>query len=123
MRAVLPLPALLCAAAALPAQVQVWQEDFDDGVLDPAWTVSANPAMPWSCFEAAGVFRFVGLTAPVAAVGETYVLERPLPPQAGVFTFEAGIRWRDDSLAQGLPEGSQVRDLRIELLDAAGVPR
>ena len=110
--------ALLLLAGPASAQTLVWQDDFNDGIVDPAWTVTFNPLQFWNTGEFGGFFHFDGLTAPFGAFNETFELQQDITDVPGAFTFEAAFEWQDNSFAPS--PGYSVLDTKMELLDASG---
>ena len=107
----LSLVASLLLAAPLAAQTQIWQDDFNDGIVDPNWTVTFSPLQFWQVGEAGGYFQFNGLTAPFGAFNETYELEQPVPSVSGALTLEIGLEWAD---SQFVPAGGSVLDTKVD---------
>lgn len=112
------LLALLLLSAPAAAQTQVWQDDFNDGVVDPAWTVTFNPLQFWNTGEFGGYYNFDGLTAPFGAFNETFELQQDITDVSGAFTFETAFEWNDNPFAPSA--GYSVLDTKMELLDASG---
>lgn len=115
--AVMSLGLLLSLALAAPAsQNPIVADDFNDGLIDPQWTVVFNPLQFWNVYEANGFFHFEGLTAPFGALQEQFVLEAGFAaPVAGSFALDFRLVWEEIA---SLPPGSGVTLTHVVLLDS-----
>ena len=99
------LTLVLASAPALPAaQNPAVADDFNDGLIDPQWTLIFDPLQFWNVYEGNGSFNFEGLTAPFGANQERFILEAGLAsPLAGAFELDFRLLWEEIA---SLPAGS-----------------
>lgn len=107
----------LLSAPAL-AQGPAWQDDFNDGVIDPMWTITFNPLTFWNCGEAGGTFNFAIGASPFGTFGEQFHLEAAVPAQSGALTARTAFNWSENPFSP--TPGASVLDQKWDLLDAAG---
>lgn len=107
---------ILTSLAAVPgsAQAPLVQDDFDDGSLDPAWSVSFTQASGWTFTESADpgqtLLEVVSLPGVPTFFEGGACLEQTLPP-TGEFDLTYSIAW----------DGTGALYVnRVFLLDAAG---
>lgn len=119
MKTILALTALLFFSTGAAAQTVVFEDDFEDSVIHPMWTVDFDQLAFWTVFEGAGNFQYLNLTTPFGANDERYTLTANVPNGLpGTFQVDADMRWNDQ---QGSPQGQDHMVFVISLLDSAGV--
>ncbi|MDP7061355.1 MAG: hypothetical protein QF489_00280 [Planctomycetota bacterium] len=119
MRSFLLLLSLAFGASAAQAQNVVLSDDFNDGVIDPMWTVTFNPLMFWDVSENGGSFNYWGLTTPFGATDERFALSADLVPPLSTFQVDANFQW-DDQV--GFLPGENVELFVIVFYDATNTP-
>jgi len=107
----------LLLASAAQAQSVVFSDDFNDGIVDPQWTVSFDPLQFWSVGEYSGAMNFDGLTAPFGAFDERYTFtgDVSLP---GEFQMNMDFSWNDQS---GFGLGENAALFVVRLYDSSGI--
>jgi hypothetical protein len=107
----------LLLASAAQAQSVVFSDDFNDGIVDPQWTVSFDPLQFWSVGEYSGAMNFDGLTAPFGAFDERYTFtgDVTLP---GEFQMNMDFSWNDQS---GFGLGENAALFVVRLYDSSGI--
>lgn len=104
-------------ASAAQAQSVVFSDDFNDGIVDPQWTVTFDPLQFWSVGEYLGEMNFDGLTAPFGAFDERYTFTGnvSLP---GTFQMNMDFSWNDQS---GTPLGDNGGTFVVRMYDSSGI--
>ncbi len=107
----------LLLASAAQAQSVVFSDDFNDGIVDPQWTVTFDPLQFWSVGEYLGEMNFDGLTAPFGAFDERYTFTGnvSLP---GTFQMNMDFSWNDQS---GTPLGDNGGTFVVRMYDSSGI--
>jgi len=107
----------LLLASAAQAQSVVFSDDFNDGIVDPQWTVSFDPLQFWSVGEYLGEMNYDGLTAPFGAFDERYTFtgDVSLP---GTFQMNMDFSWNDQS---GTPLGDNGGTFVVRMYDSSGI--
>lgn len=105
--------ALTALSAPLAAQAPVWEDDFNDGVVDPMWTTAFNGLVFWNCGEFGGTFNFALGASPFGTFAEEFSMTSAVPAQAGALTFKSSLDWMENTTDSTL-------DVRYDLLDGAG---
>lgn len=107
----------LLLASVAQAQSVVFSDDFNDGIVDPQWTVAFDPLLFWSVGEYTGEMNFTDLSAPFGAFGQRYSFtgDVTLP---GTFQLNMDFSWNDQS---GLPAGDNAALFVVRLYDSSGI--
>ncbi len=105
--------ALTALSAPLAAQAPVWEDDFNDGVVDPMWTVAFNGLVFWNTGEFGGTYNFALGASPFGTFAEEFSLTSAVPSQAGALTFKSSLDWMENTTDSTL-------DVRYDLLDGSG---
>lgn len=113
MRISTTILALSVLSAPALAQAPVWQDDFNDGVVDPMWTVALNPLVFWNTGEFGGTYNLALGASPFGTIAEEFSLTSAVPAQAGALTFKSSLDWLENTTDSTL-------DVRYDLLDNAG---
>lgn len=117
---ILPLIAPLLLAAPAAAQVSVWHDDFNDGVIGLNWGQTYNAAQPWNVDESGGKLNFHGInTQTFSAPNETYIMLTPVPSTSGEVTLRTSLEWSEHPNAPG-PGGTYLHT-RIAVQGFGGV--
>lgn len=118
MKALLPILGLCLTAGAASAQNIVFEDDFNDGIVAPMWTVTFDQLAFWNAGEYTDSFHFTQLTTPFGAFDERYTLATTIAGgHQGAFQLDSRFRWNDQQTS-GVGDDAMV--LVVHLYDAAG---
>lgn len=112
-----PCVAILALGTA-SAQNIILQDDFNDGLVNPQWTVTFDQLAFWNAGEYTDSFHFTQLTTPFGAFDERYTLDHQIPGGLqGSFQLDSRFRWNDQ---QTSAVGEDAMVLVVHLYDSVG---
>lgn len=122
-QAIVALLVMALAAAATTGFGAEIHDDFNDGVLDPAWTVQFNNANGWTYSEAGTNLTVTEIAATVmshdgmALIPSEVMLTQPV---ASMGDFQADMSFSWSSTQAGYPESDALQKVLLRLMGPSG---